>query len=212
MKYHPIWGDGDPLTLDILKKIKPRGVWLDLAAGDGRYVPELLSTVERLVALDINKESLEKIQSLVKKKDSNRFQTVIGDFTAPLPFSKQYFDGVFCTGTLHCFPLPTVKKVFGYMDAILKPGGTIILDFATDIVRDFEAREKTHAKKTKTLPSSYVGPGYTKQEAKKFLDGLFMGYEVTMHQSTFKDDVRRVPGYGFKAKGRYWLVVGIKPE
>lgn len=32
-----IWGTGDKATLALLRKIKLHGIWLNLAAGDGRY-------------------------------------------------------------------------------------------------------------------------------------------------------------------------------
>ncbi|MCL5010699.1 MAG: hypothetical protein M1127_00595 [Patescibacteria group bacterium] len=51
-----IWGKGDKITLSVLRKLKPRGAWLDLAAGDGRYAPTLLKTVNSLVVADKDKK------------------------------------------------------------------------------------------------------------------------------------------------------------
>lgn len=54
---HSIWGKGDKLTIEILSKLQLKGTWLDLAAGDGRYVPKLLDKVDNLIAGDVDKNS-----------------------------------------------------------------------------------------------------------------------------------------------------------
>lgn len=50
-----IWGSGDPKTIKLLNKQKIKGVWLNLAAGDGRYNNILLKKLIRLYVLILMK-------------------------------------------------------------------------------------------------------------------------------------------------------------
>ena len=59
--HESVWGNGDEVTLKVLKNLEIKGTWLDLAAGDGRYVTELAEKSERLVVSDIDRQALKKI-------------------------------------------------------------------------------------------------------------------------------------------------------
>ena len=52
------------------------------------------------------------------------------------------FDGIFCTGTLHLFEKQTIIKILKEIKRILKRNGKIVLDFATDIERLNQKKEK----------------------------------------------------------------------
>src|SRR3989344_7036865 len=127
-KKKSIWGKGDKLTLRVLGKLQLKGYWLDLAAGDGRYVPELLSKVDKLVAADIDKDSLLKLLDNVSKEKRSKIEIKVFDIAKKLPFADKSFDGVFCTGTLHLFHKRVLDSIISEVDRILKPKGNVIID------------------------------------------------------------------------------------
>ena len=55
------WGKGDKLTLKVLNTIQLKGTWLNLAAGDGRYIPELLKKVDKLISTNAPRYPLKNV-------------------------------------------------------------------------------------------------------------------------------------------------------
>lgn len=201
-----IWGPGDQDTLRILNKLisenKIFGNWLHFAAGDGRYNNLLLSGVEKLIATDIDKGALEKLQKTTPENLSPKLQIRIQNITKPFPFNDNTFNGVFNTGTLHLFPLQVLEQIIKETYRVLKPDGFFIFDFATDIKR---------IKDDGTL----IGRSdviYSKFSAKQLLSGLL---EKTGYKSQFiacrvpPEKVTSADGkYTFRCN--YWFVIANK--
>jgi len=188
----PIWGTGDELTLKVLSKLKLKGKWLNLAAGDGRYVPELLSKVSSIVATDINRKYLNKFRG------KKRVQTKVADLTKKFPFKDDSFDGVFCTGTLHLFDKKVLEFVFSEIDRVLKPKGRLIIDFATDIKRSLPSGKLKRYKNE---------PKYKLKTAKQMLKTLLKDYRVKLYESEWVDDLTQQPMFGYISSGYFILVV-----
>ena len=55
------WGIEEKETLAAIDKIGLTGNILDVAAGDGRFINELLKLSQGVTAIDINKEELDNI-------------------------------------------------------------------------------------------------------------------------------------------------------
>ena len=196
-----IWGKGEDITLNILQKQKLTGNWLDLGAGDGRYVSDLLKQVSHLVVSDINKVELHKLQSRFSEKEKSKISEKIFDMTKKFPFMDSIFDGVFCTGTLHLFTIEQISFIFSEIGRVLKPQGKLIVDFATDIKR-FSKGKKVSFNDT---------INYTSAEAKNILLKMLVNYPVEIIQSSFEDNVTGNDSYGFqKSKGNFFLIVGNK--
>ncbi len=193
-----IWGKGEKITLTVLKKEKLNGAWLDLAAGDGRYVTELLDKVDQLIVSDIDEKALEIISENYPNHPKLKIQ--IFDMTQKLPFVGKQFDGVFCVGTLHIFGAQQLKFIFSEIKRVLKPKGKIIIDFGADIKREYFGE----VKKYKNLPE------YTLDQAKKILRNLLPGYAMKMYQSNFYDDLRTDPEFPVSSKGKIILFLGQK--
>ncbi|MFH1780179.1 MAG: class I SAM-dependent methyltransferase [Candidatus Micrarchaeota archaeon] len=169
-----VWGKGDRETLELLKKQDLKGNWLNLAAGDGRYNSSLLEKVNTLTATDKDANELKKLFDSTPKKNKHKLETKQLDLTEPLPFNKHYFDGVFCTGTLHLFQPEILQKIAAEINRVLKPGGSLIIDFATDVKR--------------VLPDGKLHfyenePQYDLQTAKKLLSQLFKDYNLKIISS-----------------------------
>ncbi len=200
-KQEPIWGKGDKLTLEVLSKLRLKGCWLDLAAGDGRYMPELLNKVDNLVAGDINRDLLKGLLQNTPKGKRFKLKIKVFDLTKKLPFKDKSFDGVFCTGTLHLFSKKVLRSVFAEIDRVLRLKGKIIIDFATDIKRRFPSGRRKIFKDE---------PQYELETAKQFLKNLLKGYSIKIYESSFIDDLTKIRGYGYIAMGKFILLIANK--
>ncbi|MBI2147170.1 class I SAM-dependent methyltransferase [Candidatus Woesearchaeota archaeon] len=182
-----IWGKGDKDTLELIERTEIHGKWLNLAAGDWGYTPNLLKRADFVVASDIDGGALSKLRQNTPKRYVKKLETKIFDITKRFPFEHDEFDGIFCTGTLHLFPKEIFQKIVLEINRVLKPHGRIIIDFATDIKR--------------VLPNGKLltfgkEPLYTVEEAKQVLEKLFKDYEIKMYES-------KVPEYLIKTKPCY---------
>lgn len=196
-----IWGEGDKETLEFLDKEEVKGIWLNLAAGDGRYNLNLLKKAGSVVASDIDESALSKLYYKTPEKYRLKLEIKVFNMTKTFPFSDASFDGIFCAGVLHLFPRDIFRKIFYEMDRILKPKGKIIIDFATDIKR--------------ISPDGKLivfgdEPQYTLDEAKELLKDVFKKYKIRIHElQVFEEEFKAAdPPYKFSSKGV--LLVAIK--
>lgn len=169
-----IWGKGDKDTLEFLKRTEMHGKWLNIAAGDGRYNLNLLKKADFVVASDIDESALSKLQHNTPQKYREKLDTKVFDITKKFPFENNSFDGIFCTGTLHLFPKEVLQQIIFEIDRILKLGGKIIIDFATDIKRISPSGK---------LITFGKEPLYTLNDAKRILKNFFSNYQTQMYES-----------------------------
>jgi SAM-dependent methyltransferase len=164
-----VWGTEDKATSDLLLKAGITGKWLNLCAGDGRFNNLLLTQVNEVIAADIDETALQKLTRITPSELRNKLTTKKINVTKPFPFDNDAFDGVFCVGTLHLFPKPVFKNIFSEIERVLKHGGQIIIDFATDIKRTYPDGSLWIVEKE---------PNYTLNEALSFLKDIFKDYKI----------------------------------
>jgi formylglycine-generating enzyme required for sulfatase activity/ubiquinone/menaquinone biosynthesis C-methylase UbiE len=196
-----LWGDGEEETLAVLDSKVQGGVWADLASGDGRYAVYMVDKVQRLYTIDIDANALRKARSRIcenKISKVNFIQMNIFD----LGIINDSFDGIICTGFLHLFSKDVLSQLFPQILNLLKPGGTFIVDFGTDI-QEFDHEGKL-------LPSSY-DYSYSTDEAIDFLSATLKNLNPKISVSSFEDDLRKVDGYGYSKQGKFILLCGTKP-
>jgi ubiquinone/menaquinone biosynthesis C-methylase UbiE len=187
-----IWGKGNKITSQLLKKIKIHGKWLNLASGDGRYNLNLLRKVDSVIASDIDASALSKLWHNTPQKHREKLDTKVFDITKRLPFKDGSFDGVFCTGTLHFFPKKTLRKIISEIDRVLKSNGKVILDFATDVSRTSSGGK---------LITFGNEPRYSLVEAKRILKHLFKNYRLKLRTSEVIEDFQGAnPPYKLNCK------------
>lgn len=187
-----IWGRGDSDTLRLLGRIKIHGKWLNLAAGDGRYNMKLLEKADSVVASDVDESALSKLWHMTPEKYRKKLEIKIFDITKKFPFERNSFDGVFCTGALHLFPKKVLGKIISEIDRILKPTGSIVLDFATDIKRISPDGK---------LITFGNEPLYSLEKAKATLKGLFRKYRLELRVSEVVEDFEAAnPPYRLNCK------------
>ena len=198
-----IWGLEDPKTVEVIKAFRPRGAWIHLAAGDGRYNALLLETVDSLIASDIDPSALKKSRRNVSRKYKEKFSTRIFDVTLRFPVATNSADGIFCVGTLHIFPLYILKRIAVEIERVLKPKGIVFIDFGTDIRRErFDGKP-------------YIISGenaYTNVSAERMLRRLFRGYVIRFWRSRIPRESypKANPPYHYESK--YIIMRAIKPD
>lgn len=197
------WGKGEELTLNALKNESIKGKWLDLGAGDGRYIKELLRKADLVIA-DIDKKEIKKAIKSLNKKQMSKIKVSIFDMTKKFPFSDESFDGVFCTGTLHLFKEDKLKIIFHEITRVLKPKGKLIIDFAYNVKRILPSGNEIN------INNSEYSLVWNKSKVKNMLDKFLKNYDKTYEVSIFSDDLRENSKYGFITKGEFFLVVAIK--
>ncbi|TAK95458.1 class I SAM-dependent methyltransferase [Patescibacteria group bacterium] len=166
-----VWGTEDEATATLLERTSIAGKWLNLCAGDGRFNNQLLGKADEVVAADIDESALQKLVRITSEALRGKLATKTMNVVKPFPFADNTFDGVFCVGTLHLFPRPVFQSIVNEMGRVLKVGGRIIIDFATDIRR--------------TYPDGSLWvvenePNYTLEEALPFLREIFKRYRIAI--------------------------------
>lgn len=131
-----IWGSEDDITVQAIESSSVHGRWLNVCAGDGRFSARLLQKVDDVVAFDIDESALSKLEAVTPQELRKKLTIQSGNVTDRFPFEDGLFDGVFCTGTLHLFPEKVLRHITTEIDRVLCSGGSIILDYATDIRRE----------------------------------------------------------------------------
>lgn len=197
-----IWGEGDPDTIKYLNGVTLKGKWLNVAAGDGRYNNLLLKKADKVVAGDIDPNALEKLKRNTPQDLQFKLSLIVFDITKLFPFESGVFDGIFCVGTLHLFPPVLLKSIFSEFNRVLKPKGTIIIDFATDIERTFPNGSKKVEPKNR--------PKYQLDEAIKLVGSYFRSYQKKFIKSSVVEDRTQiktdVANFGYIFRCNYFLM------
>lgn len=196
-----IWGTGDKDTLGLLDKTGISGRWLNLAAGDGRYNLHLLKKADFVVASDIDGGALSKLWQTTPKEYRGKLQIKVFDIAKRFPFRDGFFDGVFCTGTLHLSPREVLLRIFGEINRVLKPRGEIIIDLATDIRRVLPDGRLYFVKNE---------PQYDLGEGKRLLKEMLKNYELRLYESEVPEEEIRMGNRKYKFSSRFILAVGRK--
>jgi len=112
-----------------------------------------------------------------------------------------FFDGVFCTGTLHLFPKEILPQVISEINRILKPRGRIVIDSATDIKRVLPDG-KLFIRKSE--------PQYKIKEVTKILRELFQDYKVKIVNSEVPEEEIKTQSLVYKFSCKFILLIADK--
>lgn len=194
------WGKEEKETLEVINEVGFLGDVLDVAAGDGRFLLELLNKSRSVTAIDIDKKELEALKENCVIEYSNKLKTEIVDITKRFPYQDDTYDTIFCTGTLHLFDKSTIASIIREMNRCLKQDGTMILDFATDIRRlDCNGNEVV-----------FEGEGsYGTDDAIVLFHELLNDCSLDIQKATFKEDNLDEAGYNSIA-GNFLIVTAGK--
>lgn len=196
-----IWGTGDLDTLELLQKIDIRGKWLNLAAGDGRYNLDLLKKADQVIASDIDESAISKLWHNTPENYRDKLQTKIFNITDNFPFADNTFDGVFCMGTLHFFPRDILPQIISEMDRVLRSGGRLLIDFATDIQRVLPDGQ---------LYFRELEPQYSLDDAETYLQELLKGYSIKIIRSEVPAEEIRTRGLVYDFSCKFLLLIADK--
>lgn len=167
------WGNEEQETLTALESLSPKGRWINLGAGDGRFNAHLLKLGLEVIASDNDQRAIDKLARLTPPEFAHKLTVLNLDITQPFPFHDSELQGCFCTATLHIFDAPTVQFIISEMVRVVGSCGKILIDFRTDIER--------------RLPDGglYRLPGetsYSTEAGRTLLERSFAGHPVKMLQ------------------------------
>jgi SAM-dependent methyltransferase len=131
------WGHEETETKERIVSLGFYGTILNVMAGDGRFNNDLLQLeeVEKIIAVDNDQNELDKLIANCPSELQYKLSTKVIDVLVKFPFEKNAFDGVFCTGALHLFDVQSLTQIIAQIDEVMKVGGKLLIDFATDIKR-----------------------------------------------------------------------------
>lgn len=197
------WGIEEKETLEDIDEINFSGNILDVAAGDGRFVNRILKSANSLTAIDISDIDLKTLKDNCPDYLVDKLNILVVDITKEWPFSNASFDGVFCTGSLHLFNKDTIIYILNEIMRVLKPGGKIILDFATDIKR---------LDKDNNIIIFDNEVNYTTDEAISFFNTQLKDFNFNIKLSSFSEtNLDSSTGYR-NIYGNFLIISGSKKE
>ncbi len=195
-----IWGAGDSETIKLLKKTNINGHWLNLAAGDGRYNNLFINKAAKVTAADIDEGALNKLFFLTPKNQQKKLDLKTLNIIKKFPFKDSSFDGILATGILYLFPEAILSRIFKEIFRVLKKGGALVFDFATD-------RKKTTIE-GRTIKNNQVR--YNNRQAEKLINKLMSDYEFKIIKSEVPQELTTIGSKKYYFSCNFLLVSGIK--
>ena len=108
------------LTRKTLRSLNQKHKILELCSGTGEFTSELIKSKAKLYATDISKYSLKILSK--RFSNSSNLQTIECDIE-DIPFKEEYFDAIFCAGSLS---YGDNKIVLDQIFRVLKKNGKFI--------------------------------------------------------------------------------------
>lgn len=99
---------------------------LDVACGTGRGLCDFVGKAALVVGADASPDMLRFARA---KLDGGGRQGLVASYAQTLPFSDNQFDIALCLNCLHLFSVPTQQRFVEEMKRVLRPGGSLILEF-----------------------------------------------------------------------------------
>jgi SAM-dependent methyltransferase len=132
--------DGDPdinMLHLITKHVGNEGIYLDVAAGDGRYLKKVHESNPGLhiIAGDLNPKALQALMLRLPEDQANQVSPVVFDAFEHFPLQDESASAVVCTAMLHLRPSSDIRKFAEEAHRVLNPSGILAIDFSTNIRR-----------------------------------------------------------------------------
>jgi len=152
----------------------PQGItFLDAGCGDGYFSIEAalkLGLKSTIIAIDIHKESLEKLKQEVKKRKLSNIEIIEADITKKLPLKDKSIDAYFVSNVLHGFDEKEKKELVKEVKRLLKIDGKfIVIEF----------------KKEPTPVGPPLEIRISEEELKKFLENFGFQFEKSWEVSPY---------------------------
>ena len=196
------WGEEELETLHAIKNMNLTGNVLNIAAGDGRFNNHLLKLATSVTAVDIDEDELKALACNCPLDLKHKLKTVVADITKTLPFNDATFDAIFCTGTLHLFDRDQLSEILSEIRRVLKSGGKIVLDFATDITRLDKNGNRVYFEKE---------GNYTFEEGKNLFEKQLEEFLLDIKVGTFEEINLEEESTAYQSiVGKFLIICGKK--
>ena len=167
----------------IVDLLQPRGGMriLDVGAGTGRAsLPLAQASDAEIISMDIAPEMLRKAR---EKRDQAGLQwpAFVNGNGRALPFPDASFDAVVSIRVLHLFPTPQLGAFVDEMKRVLKPGGTLLIEFNS--------------------PFAGFGWVFVRELSRRRTRGKDRHYLWPQHVSSLFGDMEQVQVHGFWIPG-----------
>jgi ubiquinone/menaquinone biosynthesis C-methylase UbiE len=164
----------------------------DIGSGEGFYSIRIARAVGpngRVVAVDLNEKSLEKLRATLAQENITNVDVVVGAVDDPR-LSPNTFDSVLVYNTYH--EMTAHELMLKAIFAALKPGGRLVISEALhDNVRD--------ASRAAQVKEHEIGLNFVDPELRA------AGFEVIEQRPDFLPFTRP------EHKGGFWLIIARKP-
>lgn len=175
------YGEPNQETLNLFTNLQKGANILDVGGGDGRYALPLAQRGYNVTVLDVDIPHLERLNvnaQNVLTKGAGKIESFLADATEEYPdqVRQTQFDAVLTAGFAYLIPPDELKPVFTRMAEAVKPGGLLIVEFATNRDRrdpegnsliGKEEYNYTHEEGTETLNELYKESGLNPQPREK---------------------------------------------
>jgi ubiquinone/menaquinone biosynthesis C-methylase UbiE len=135
------YGSPNAETLAIFEDIlQPGDTVVDIAGGYGRYaLPIADANGCHVIIVDIDRPHLDEVERrAANNSGTGSITTIEADVLDPnfvLPAEGEY-DAAFTTGFIYLAPPETASRVFDRMRRLVRIGGLIVVEFATNRIRE----------------------------------------------------------------------------
>jgi len=170
--------------------LKPSDQVADVGCHEGYMTVKLSAIVGlkgKVFAVDVEQSKLDKLTTILAKRNINNVQTIKGDYDDPkLPLNQ--LDAVIILDTYH--EMDDHDKILQHIQSSLKPGGRLVLCEAIADTRRSATREDQEKKHE-------LGMSFALEDLKK------AGFTIVKQQDPFVDRT--------KEKGdKMWIIVATK--
>ena len=123
-----IWLYKDEITESYIDySAKTKGLMLEVGAGYGHIVSEVLKTGARVIAVEISREQLEIIKRRAAESRLSGLETINAEFPEKLDLPEETVDGVLVSRLFHFFTGSRIRESLRKIHSWLKPEGKVFI-------------------------------------------------------------------------------------
>jgi SAM-dependent methyltransferase len=194
------YGPANARTLQCFSELSTSSNIVDVAGGYGRYAVPLAEAGYTVTLLDIDEAHLDQaeLNALSLPEGAGSIKPIKRDVLKDDLSDFEPFDASLCTGFIYLAPEDVVQDLFAKMVSLTKPGGPVVIEFATDRIRrqTSDATSKSLIGRNETLYSYEQGLDLLRSLYKMIGGAVFSRSSVRLNQPYYlRSTVITAKGY-----------------